>query len=95
MLSTLHENLPDATVYVNSTIPAIDPAFEKSSKWRNISDWNVEVKEHCEEENIPYIDINETVEEHKDLYDPDGIHMRKEFYPFWGIDMVTEVNENE
>lgn len=95
ILGTLKKELPDSTVYVNSTIPAIDPAFEKSEKWRDIPDWNTEIKQHCLDEEIPYIDITETVEEHTDLYDPDGIHMKQEFYDYWAIDMVTEVNENE
>lgn len=95
ILAQLNKELPDATVFVNSTIPAIDPAFERSKKWKNIPDWNAEIKAHCEDEQIPYIDISDTVEENKSLYDPDGIHMRKDFYEIWAIDMVTEVNDYE
>lgn len=95
ILGELQEELPDAVIYVNSIIPAIDPAFERSEKWRDIPDWNQEIKVHCEEKNIPYIDITDTVEEYKDLYDPDGIHMKKEFYQYWAIDMIAEVSEYE
>ena len=95
IIALLHTELPDATVFVNSIIPAIDPAFEKSEKWRDIPDWNEDVKEHCEEEKIPYIDITDVVKEHENLYDIDGIHMRKEFYPYWAIAIITEVTENE
>ena len=95
MLALLHEELPDATVFVNSTIPAIDPAFEKSEKWRDIPDWNKDVKAHCKEEKIPYIDISDLMKEHKNLYDTDGIHVKKEFYPYWAIAIITEVTENE
>lgn len=91
----LQKNLPAAEIYVNSTIPAIPPAFERSEKWRNIPDWNKDVKAHCEENGIFYIDISETVEKYSEYYDADGIHMNKEFYPYWGIDMITEVSENE
>lgn len=91
----IHENLPDTRIFINSIIPVIDPAFKKFAKWKDIPDWNAAIEEHCEKNNIPYIDITDTVEEHSDLYENDGIHMRKPFYNLWAIDMMTEVNENE
>ena len=68
MIQKLQEALPDATVYVNSIIPATDPAFQKSEKWREIPDWNEQLKAHFEETGVPFIDITEEAEEHKDLY---------------------------
>lgn len=95
MIALLHENLPNAVVYVNSIIPAIDPAFSRAPIWRNIPDWNVEIKKHCEENNVPYIDLTDTLAAHPGLYNEDGIHVPREFYQYWAIDIVTEVNENE
>ena len=95
IIADLQEVLPDTIIYVNSIIPATDPAFERSSKWEAIPDWNDSIREHCEENAIPYIDITDTVSEHSDLYDIDGIHMQKAFYEYWAIDMITEVTENE
>lgn len=95
IIASLQQALPNATIYVNSIIPATDPAFKRSEKWRSIPEWNQEIKKHCEEKGIPYIDVTETVEKHKDLYDVDGIHMQKAFYDFWAIDIITEVTENE
>ena len=95
MIALLHENLPNAVVYVNSIIPAIDPAFSRAPIWRNIPDWKVEIKKHCEENNIPYIDLTDTLAAHPGLYNEDGIHVPREFYQYWAIDIVTEVNENE
>lgn len=95
MLEQLHSALPDSVIYVNSIIPATDPAFARSEKWRAIPDWNAKIKQHCQDNNVPYIDVSATVEAHKDLYDVDGIHMQIAFYDFWAIDMITEVNENE
>lgn len=95
MIQLLQDSVPGSTVFVNSIIPAIDPAFERSELWRSIPDWNVAIKAHCEEKGIPYIDITPTVEEHQDLYDIDGIHMQRAFYEYWGITIVTEVNEYE
>lgn len=95
IIADLQEALPNSTVYVNSIIPATDPAFDRSEKWRDIPDWNDAIRKHCEEKDIPYIDITEDVEAHSDLYDVDGIHMQKAFYEYWAIDMITEVTENE
>lgn len=95
MVKLLKDSVPGATVFVNSIIPAVDPAFELSEKWREIPQWNTSIKAHCEEAGIPYIDVTSTVEEHQDLYDPDGHHMMKEFYEYWAIAMITEINEYE
>lgn len=95
MVSQIQEAVPDATIYVNSIIPATDPAFKKSDAWRGIPQWNEVISQQLQKENIPFIDISKTVEEHKDLYDSDGIHMQKAFYDFWAITMITEVNDNE
>lgn len=95
MVNLLRDSVPGSMVFVNSIIPAIDPAFELSEKWREIPQWNTAIKAHCEEKGIPYIDVTATVEEHQDLYDPDGHHMMKEFYEYWAIDMITEINEYE
>ena len=95
IIANLQEALPNTTIYVNSIIPATDPAFDRSEKWRDIPDWNDAIRQHCEEASIPYIDITDAVEEHSDLYDVDGIHMQKAFYEYWAIDMITEVTENE
>lgn len=95
IIKMLHETLPNATVYVNSIIPVMDIAFETSEKWKEVPEWNQKIQVHCEETEIPYIDITETVNEHKNLYDVDGVHMRKDFYKEWAIAIITEVTENE
>ena len=95
MIELIRTSVPGIEVYVNSTIPATDPAFEQSDKWRNIPEWNAAIKAQCEENGIHYVDVSATVEEHKDLYDIDGIHMQKAFYEYWAVDMIAEVNDEE
>ena len=90
-LDLLKENLPDATVYVCSIIPAIDPAFERGPAWRKIPDYNDAVRAFCEENGTPYVDITQLCEEHTDLYQADGVHMLGDFYPLWGIELISEV----
>ncbi|MDO4337197.1 MAG: GDSL-type esterase/lipase family protein [Eubacteriales bacterium] len=95
VVELIRSNVEGAVVYVNSIIPLAGEEYAQAVQWLDIPDWNVQIKQHCEEKGIAYLDLNGTVEEHKDLYDPDGIHLQKEFYPYWGIEMVMEESENE
>ena len=90
-LQLLADELPDARVYVNSIIPAIDPAFDRGPAWRKIPDYNAAVKAYCEENGVPYIDITALCTENQNLYQADGIHMMSEFYPKWAVCMISEV----
>lgn len=94
-IADLRAAIPGAQVYVVSTIPATDPAFNKSNLWRNIPDWNEALKAHFADSDVHFIDISETVAEHQDLYDIDGIHMQKAFYDYWAIAIMAGVTENE
>ena len=90
-LQLLADELPDARVYVNSIIPAIDPAFDRGPAWRKIPDYNAAVKAYCEENGVPYIDVTELCAENQSLYQADGVHMMGEFYPKWAVCMISEV----
>lgn len=94
-IADLRTAIPGAQVYVVSTIPATDPAFNKASVWRNIPEWNEALKAHFADSDVHFIDISETVAEHQDLYDIDGIHMQKAFYDYWAIAIMAGVTENE
>ncbi len=91
-MQTLMKELPDTHIYINSIFPAKDPAFNKSALWLNIPDYNEAVKAWCEEKGYSYIDNTQVFEEHNDLYDTDGIHFQKDFYEYWAINMLTEVD---
>lgn len=91
VIQELMEKLPDTEIYINSILPAQDPAFEQSSKWREIPDYNVAVQAWCQEKGYHYIDNTEVYNSHSDLYDVDGIHFKKEFYEYWAANMLAEV----
>ena len=76
------------TVVVSSILPAQDPAFEKSSKWRNIPEWSEAVGAACAENGIPFADNTEICQTYADLWQPDGIHVRPEFYPYWAANLI-------
>lgn len=81
--------LPEATIIVSSIPPAQDPAFEQSTDWYNIPDWNVAVEAACKEAGILYANCDSVFEEHSDLYDIDGIHFLSEIYPYWAGELIV------
>lgn len=91
-IQMLKKELPDTQIIINSIFPAQDPTFERSSAWKNIPEYNEAVKVWCEEKGYSYIDNTDVFEEHKDLYDVDGIHFKKDFYQYWAVNMLGEVD---
>lgn len=93
IIADLQEKLPDATVVVSSILPAIDPAFELSSKWRRIPEFSAAVGKACEEAGVIFVDNDAISAEHADWWQPDGIHVRQEFYPYWAQNLIVALIE--
>ena len=83
IVKTIQEKLPNATIVVSSILPARDPAFQKSSKWYNIPEWSAALEKACQSNGILFANCDSLAEDYPNLWDPDGIHFRKEFYPYW------------
>lgn len=88
-VKTIQERLPNATIVVSSILPAKDPAFEKSAKWYNIPDWSAALEKACQENGILFANCDYLAVSYPNLWDPDGIHFRKEFYPYWASCLVA------
>ena len=88
VLETVKKELPDVTIYVNSILIAKDPAFKQNSAWRNIPAYSQAVKEMCEREGYIYVDNSNLEEAYLNLWDSDGIHFQKSFYPHWATNMI-------
>lgn len=89
IVKQIKEKLPDATIVVSSILPARDPAFQKSAKWRNIPEWSAALEQACKENGILFANCDKLAEDHPNLWDPDGIHFREEFYPYWASNLVV------
>ena len=83
IIREVKSRLPDTTVVVSSILPARDPAFERSKKWYNIPDWSAALEAACEENGVLFANCDSLADKYPNLWDPDGIHFRKEFYPYW------------
>lgn len=94
ILETLMSELPDTKFYVNSILPAQAVAIAQTSAWGNIPDWSDAVKEVCDQIGVGWVDCNDIIAAHEDLYDVDGVHMQKEFYIFWASQQWASVYQN-
>ena len=84
----LQAEFPNCTVYVNSILPARDPAFATAEKWREIPEYSAAVEKMCNENGIPFVNNDALAEKYAYLWDEDGIHLQKEFYPMWAANMI-------
>ena len=91
VVAGLYEEFPNATVYVNSTLPVTEAAYAQAEKWREIPDYNAKVQEMCEKNGYAFVNNDVLAEEHIDLWDSDAIHLQKEFYPYWAANMMMTV----
>ena len=89
IVNEIREKLPDATIVVSSILPAKDPAFQKSAKWRAIPEWSAALEEACKENGILFANCDYLAVSYPNLWDPDGIHFRKEFYPYWASCLIA------
>ena len=83
-IASIQAILPDAKIVVSSILPARDPAFARSSRWYWIPDWNVVLEAACEENGILYANCDWLLETYPGRWDPDGIHIQRSLYPYWG-----------
>ena len=94
-MESIWEVCPNCIIFPNSTLLAIDPAFEQSTAWYDIPEYNDYLKAMCEENDYPFVDNTALCEEYTDLYQPDGIHMMPDFYEPWALNMIQTVMDYE
>ncbi len=94
IIRTLQEKLPEATIVVSSIMPAQAPAFDRTEQWRHIPEWSEALGQACKENHILFANCDKVAQQHADLWDVDGIHFRRELYPYWSSHLVvTQLTE--
>jgi hypothetical protein len=86
VLKILRSKAPNTNLYVISIMPVNDKALSESQYQvlKNVDSYNTAVQKMCKDNGITYIDTTSLCTEHADLYEPDGVHFKKDFYPLWG-----------
>lgn len=99
--------LPDSVVVVSSVLPYVDHSLEdptaakpvnkltetEVARLGNIAQWNTAMAAACQEHGLIFVNNDAICSEHLDLWEPDGIHVKKSFYPYWGKNLVIAALE--
>lgn len=72
--------LPNSKIYVTSIIPTNQEAMDKQPKFKHVYSFNEALKDMCKNLNIEFIDVNDSITLENNLYEPDGIHFKPNFY---------------
>lgn len=91
--------------YVDQSEASEDPAEVSASasgssltaedirRLETIPAWNEAMKKACEEFGVIFVDNSQICTEYEELWEPDGIHVKKSFYPYWGKNLVEAALE--
>lgn len=82
LIAEIKGKLPNVKVHVLSVTPVTKEAMKVEPRYKNIPDYNKELEMMAIREKINYIDLSPIFEKHQNLYNKDGIHFKKDFYPF-------------
>lgn len=95
-LLSIQAALPDSDIYICSILPASDAAYARANIWSVIPSYNEALKAMCDElDHCYYIDGDPVAEQHMDLWEQDGIHFKKEFYPHWAASLIMGIFDAE
>lgn len=81
LINEIKRELPSAEIYVNSVFPVSSNAIAKKKEFSKVNDFNNALREMCNTKGIKFIDTTSMVKEN--MYEPDGIHLKSEFYTPW------------
>ncbi|MGN0362033.1 MAG: GDSL-type esterase/lipase family protein [Bilifractor sp.] len=95
ILDELHQKLPDTEIYVNQTIPAQQTAINETPSFGNIPKWSEAVHQMVQEKGYGWVDMDDLLSAHQDMYDADAIHMVSDFYPLWAAQMMLSVYDSQ
>ena len=94
-LTELQTAVPKAQIFVNSILPAKDNAVDSVPVWSKLPDYSEAVRLMCANRGISFINNASLVEEHGDLYDPDGVHLQPDFYRYWAENQLLGIYDRE
>ena len=79
----LKEALPDTPIYINGILPIQPSRIEIEPELQYYPQYNEALKAFCSEEELTYIDNSFIVENNGSIYEPDGEHVTRDYYPLW------------
>lgn len=99
----IRERLPEAVIVISSVLPYHDPSSGSSStsslteadrkRLAQIPEWNRLMADAAREHGVIFVDNSAICQEYKNLWEKDGIHVFKSFYPHWGKNLIVAALE--
>ncbi|KEH99288.1 acetylhydrolase [Clostridium botulinum C/D str. BKT12695] len=86
LINKLKKEMPNTKIYVQGVLPVTEKASQKHKYLlpNNINDFNRNLKEVCEREDVKFVDLLPMFKNiDKGIYEPDGIHFKEPFYKMW------------
>ena len=82
--------LPDAYIYVQSTLPPSPNGSDTVFTYDWVTDWSDREIAYYKEHGYRYLDINFLIWDHMDLYAEDGFHFQPDFYKYWAAEILKQ-----
>lgn len=83
LIHLIQKKSPSTQIYVQSALPISDKAKKLGLPDAKVDEFNESLIRMCNDEGITFIDIRPIIKENPDLYEPDGIHFKYDFYKLW------------
>lgn len=94
IIDRIRAELPDTRIVVSSILPASQAAInDRAPSWAKIPAFSAEVGARCADHGAVYADNTAAVGLHFDLWDPDGVHVKKAFYPYWARSILSSYTD--
>lgn len=94
-LTELQNEFPSATIIVSSILSTTDDALERSERFSEVPEYSAAVEQYCDAHGILFANCDEICAEHIDMWNSDGIHMQRDFYPYWASVLIVTMLEGE
>ncbi len=92
VLDELRGILPDTRFIVSSVLPATDAAMRKSPSWKRIALFNASLAVACPAHGVTFVNNDGIAAQYMStLWDEDGVHLQKAFYPYWANNLYDGV----
>ncbi len=82
-IEKIKQAVPMAKIYVCAITPVTEAALKKTPDYANRDAYNAALKEMCKTQSIDFLDASFILEQNPKLFDKDGIHPKKSYYPRW------------
>lgn len=89
LIMTIRSKVPNIKIYIISILPVKDYVSTKKPALsnNNLAMYNAKLMDFAKEKGYTFIDATKLAIENQNLYEPDGQHFKRDFYPLY-LDLI-------